>query len=538
MADIYTNLREKMEESPDSLVFARLAELLYQTGKKKASFAILEKGIFRFPKYTTGHLIMGKLLQQEENLDKAYKSLLKALELEPHNLGALFEMAKIAFKKENYNLFLSHILQVLTLNPFSERAIDLLKQGWPKIYEKDKNLANRLLEMKVIKSFTPEPTELTVPEEETPLEKGIAEEVPVQDLIEIPSSESTEEIPVLEFRSSEGKIETLESESEIIEPEMIEILTDETEIKPVEESSPEDKDKSEYIEKKSEGLSIEQTDTTIIATTKEAALRSTQREEVIKKASKTSQDEVFEILESEDFDITKSKDLHKDSEKPEKISSEDIIHEVSIKKQEGKTDITYEREPGIIPLEGLSENFIAKEAEQSTPEKEDDESLVMFIGDKEIPLDESMDIKGFHDEDVLKDLPGGSETKESNLQTDEILGIERSQTQETEELILEEIDGLTQLGEYTPTTELEPSKDSGIIDHLRKSPEQNKGSDLTISDTYANPKTAEEFARQGHFPEAIQIYKLLLDDPKLPSVFRSRIAKRIKELQALYGQES
>jgi len=169
MADIYTNLREKMEESPDSLVFARLAELLYRKGKKKASFAILEKGVFRFPKYTTGHLIMGKLLQREENLDKAYKSLLKALELEPHNLGALFEMAKIAFKKENYNLFLSHILQVLTLNPFNERAIDLLKQGWPKIYEKDKNLANRLLEMKVIKPFTPEPTELTVPEEETPL---------------------------------------------------------------------------------------------------------------------------------------------------------------------------------------------------------------------------------------------------------------------------------------------------------------------------------------------------------------------------------
>ncbi len=496
MADIYTNLREKIEESPDSLVFARLAELLYQAGKKKASFAILEKGIFRFPKYTTGHLIMGKLLQREENLDKAYKSLLKALELEPHNLGALFEMSIIAFKKENYALFLSHILQVLTLNPFNERAIDLLKQGWPKIYEKDKNLANRLLEMKVIKSFTPEPTELTVPEEETPLEKVIAEEVPVQDLIEIPSSESIEEIPVLEFRSSEGEIRTFESESEIIEPEMIEILTDETEIKPVEESPPEYKDKSEYIEEKSKGLSIDRT-----------------------------------------FDITKSKELHKESEEPEKISSECIIHDVSIKEQEEKTDITYEREPGIIPLEGLSEYFIAKEAEQSTPEKEDEESLVMFIGDKEILLDESMDIKGFHDEDVLEDLPGGSETKESIIQTDEILGIERSQPQETEKLMLEEIDGLTQLGQYTPTTEPEPSKDSEIIDHFGKSPEQNKGPDLSISDTYANPKTAEEFAGQGHFPEAIQIYKLLLDDPKLPSVYRSRIENRIKELQALYGEE-
>jgi len=530
MSDIYTNLREKIEESPDSLVFARLAELLYQTGKKKASFAILEKGIFRFPKYTTGHLIMGKLLQREENLDKAYKSLLKALELEPHNLGALFEMAKIAFKKENYNLFLSHILQVLTLNPFSERAIDLLKQGWPKIYEKDKKLANRLLEMKVTKPFIPDPTELTVPEEGTPLEKVIAEEVPVQDLIEIPSSESTEEIPVLEFRSSEGKIETLESESDIIEPEMIEILTDETEIKPVEELSPEYKGKSKYTDEKKEDLSFEPTDNTKITTA--------EKEEVVKKTSKTSQDEVFEILESEDFDITKSKDLHKVSKEPEKISSEGIIHEVSIKKQEGKTDITYERESGIIPLEGLSEYFIAKEAEPSTPEKEDDESLVMFIGDKEIPLDESMDIKGFHDEDVLKDLPGGSETKEPNLQTDEILGIERSQPQETEELILEEIDGLTQLGKYTPTTEPEPSKDSGIIDHFGKIPEQNKVSDLTISDTYANPETAEEFARQGHFPEAIQIYKLLLDDPKLPSTDRNRIENRIKELKALYGQEN
>ncbi len=538
MADIYTNLREKIEESPDSLVFARLAELLYQTGKKKASFAILEKGIFRFPKYTTGHLIMGKLLQREENLDKAYKSLLKALELEPHNLGALFEMAKIAFKKENYALFLSHILQVLTLNPFSERAIDLLKQGWPKIYEKDKNLANRLLEIKVIKPFIPEHTEQTVPEEETPLDKVIAEEAPVQDLIEIPSSESTEEISVLEFRSSEGEIRTFESESEIIEPEMIEILTDETEIKPGEESPPEDKDKSEYIEKKSEGLSIERTDDTKISTTKEADARSAQKEEVIKKAPKASQDEIFEILGSEDFDITKSEDLHKDSEKPEKISSEGIIHEVSIKKQEGKTDITYEREPGIIPLEGLSEFFNAKEAERSTPEKEDEESLVMFIGDKEIPLDESTDIRGFHDEDVLKDLPGGSETKESNLQTDEILGIERLQPQETEELMLEEIDGLTQLGQYTPTTEPEPSKDSGIINHLGKSLEQNKGSDLSISDTYTNPKTAEEFARQGHFPEAIQIYKLLLDDPKLPSIYRNRIENRIKELQALYREES
>ena len=133
--EIYKTLREHIGEKPDSLVFARLAQMLYESGNSKAAFTILEKGLEQNPSYITGYIILGDLLYKSGKVDKAKQTYRKALELDPFNLAVLQSLMDIELSNGNYRAVAAYVLQILTIDPNNHIAYDILVQNWDKIDE-------------------------------------------------------------------------------------------------------------------------------------------------------------------------------------------------------------------------------------------------------------------------------------------------------------------------------------------------------------------------------------------------------------------
>ena len=147
--ELYKKLREHLDENPDSLVFARLGEMVYQMGKAKTAIGLLTKGINNYPTYTTALVVLGKILLSEGDKDKAFELLKKAVQLEPSNISALFYLSKAALASENYKLFVFYALQILSLCPHDTAIVELLAEHWNKIQESEPELAKMLLSEKV-----------------------------------------------------------------------------------------------------------------------------------------------------------------------------------------------------------------------------------------------------------------------------------------------------------------------------------------------------------------------------------------------------
>ncbi|MCD6594836.1 tetratricopeptide repeat protein [bacterium] len=133
--EVYKTLREHMGEKPDSLAFARLAEMLFENGKKDTAFKIIEKGLEQNPSYITGYVLLGHLLHKSGQLDEARKAFQKVLEFDPFDLAALQDLVEIELSAGNYQAVAAHILQVLSIDPNNHIAYDTLVENWDKINE-------------------------------------------------------------------------------------------------------------------------------------------------------------------------------------------------------------------------------------------------------------------------------------------------------------------------------------------------------------------------------------------------------------------
>ena len=134
-AELYKSLREHIESKPDSLAFARLSEILYESGNQDAAFTLLEKGLEQNPSYLTGYLVLGRLHLSTGDLEKALSIYRKALEFDPYDLAALNALVIIELKKGNFAAVAAHLLQILSIDPTNNTAYDILLSNWGKIDE-------------------------------------------------------------------------------------------------------------------------------------------------------------------------------------------------------------------------------------------------------------------------------------------------------------------------------------------------------------------------------------------------------------------
>ena len=82
-----------IQPGPDWL--NRLAQKLYQEGRKEDAVFFLERNCIDFPKNPEAHFELGKLYQESDNMDKAVKEFKKVLEIDPGHEGALKALSQI-----------------------------------------------------------------------------------------------------------------------------------------------------------------------------------------------------------------------------------------------------------------------------------------------------------------------------------------------------------------------------------------------------------------------------------------------------------
>ncbi len=81
-------LKKKLDENPDSLIFAPLADAYRKNGGLEEAFKICKKGLEKHPNYTSARVVLGRIYQEQEKIDQAANEFKKVLETDPENLMA------------------------------------------------------------------------------------------------------------------------------------------------------------------------------------------------------------------------------------------------------------------------------------------------------------------------------------------------------------------------------------------------------------------------------------------------------------------
>ncbi len=81
-------LQVSLQQNPDSLTFARVADALMKNSRLDEAIRICEEGIRRHPHYVTGHMVLGKCYMQKKYFDQAEKEFKRVLLYDPKYLAA------------------------------------------------------------------------------------------------------------------------------------------------------------------------------------------------------------------------------------------------------------------------------------------------------------------------------------------------------------------------------------------------------------------------------------------------------------------
>ena len=129
------NLRQKLEENPDSLLFGPLADALRKEGQLDEALEICRKGLERHGHYTMARVVLGRIYQDQGKNPEAESEFKKVLEADPENLQALTHLGELYLSQKHYSEAIEEFQKVLALNPdddptqaFLKKAIELAAQ--------------------------------------------------------------------------------------------------------------------------------------------------------------------------------------------------------------------------------------------------------------------------------------------------------------------------------------------------------------------------------------------------------------------------
>ncbi len=81
-------LQVTLQQNPDSLTFARVADALMMRGRLDEAIQICEEGVKRHPQYVTGHMVLGKCYMQKKLYEQAEKEFKRVLLFDPKYIAA------------------------------------------------------------------------------------------------------------------------------------------------------------------------------------------------------------------------------------------------------------------------------------------------------------------------------------------------------------------------------------------------------------------------------------------------------------------
>lgn len=84
----YELLKSRLQQNPDSLLFARIADAMLGRGQVDEAIRICEEGIRKHPYYVTGHMVLGKCYLQKKLFDLAEKEFKRVILFDPKYIAA------------------------------------------------------------------------------------------------------------------------------------------------------------------------------------------------------------------------------------------------------------------------------------------------------------------------------------------------------------------------------------------------------------------------------------------------------------------
>ncbi|MBN2012855.1 tetratricopeptide repeat protein [candidate division KSB1 bacterium] len=121
-------LESKLKQNPDSLLFARLADMYLEMGQLEQAIQLCEKGIRKHPYYVTGHYIMGKCYLQKKQFDHAEKELKRVLLFDPHYVAAHRDYGNLMEQIGWHNSSEASYRKIVELDPFCGAAKNKLSK--------------------------------------------------------------------------------------------------------------------------------------------------------------------------------------------------------------------------------------------------------------------------------------------------------------------------------------------------------------------------------------------------------------------------
>jgi len=118
-----------LDENPDSLVFAPLADAYRKEGKLEEALATCKRGLEKHPSYTSARVVLGRIYQDQKKTDEAQVEFKKVLDQDPDNLMAHSLLGSLFLQKNDFQGAIEEYQKVLTLNPDDEETQTLLKQA-------------------------------------------------------------------------------------------------------------------------------------------------------------------------------------------------------------------------------------------------------------------------------------------------------------------------------------------------------------------------------------------------------------------------
>jgi tetratricopeptide (TPR) repeat protein len=122
-----SDLKKKLEDDPNSLVFAPLAEAYRKEGSLEDAYRVCSKGLEKNPDYSNGHLVLGRIYQGQSKLDNAVLEFKKVLEFDPENLMAHSLLGLLFMQKSDFKAAIDEYQAILTLTPDDDETQKLLK---------------------------------------------------------------------------------------------------------------------------------------------------------------------------------------------------------------------------------------------------------------------------------------------------------------------------------------------------------------------------------------------------------------------------
>jgi tetratricopeptide (TPR) repeat protein len=123
----FETLKSRLQQEPDSLLFARVADAMLNRDQLDEAIRICEEGIRKHPYYVTGHMVLGKCYLKKKLFDLAEKEFKRVILFDPKYIAAHKYYGDLMREVGWDNTCEMSYRKILSIDPLDRNAREMLE---------------------------------------------------------------------------------------------------------------------------------------------------------------------------------------------------------------------------------------------------------------------------------------------------------------------------------------------------------------------------------------------------------------------------